>query len=1202
MPDGQNIIDLGYDVDKLTAQQKVVVACLNEVFQLSENLDGRKIAPDITGIQDFNRAQATSKKAMDDIGLAVKEYNKVLSDMAVTQAKQNAATSTAAENLAKEKAVLQATNAELKANAQLQNAVAGSIEEAVAKIKVLTLERNKLNLTTDEGKKRQEEINLKIDNANILIQNHSSALEKQKINVGNYSSILSGYANTLRGLRGPVSLLAEALGMSAFQANQFRLVVEHSLQGIASYFRGKTEAAGASKVWVSATTSATVATTTFDSALQTSTVTTLENTVVSEANTAAKEGETAAIDATAVALESEAVAAEGAEVATGGLLATLMPFLAVIAIAAVPIFLLVDAVKSWINADENALKAEKDLAESLEKSIALEKEAVETIKAKNEAQLKGAKEELALAEKAGASKDELLEKGKKIAQQELENAKKIKDSKGISDETVAAALAKEQKYQEALSRLQKRWNRIQEVDKDNSSKTYLSRQDKEDADKLKARIDTFESQHKYAKSDYDFQKGILDDFSKAQQAAAEKGIEITRHETEETNKLELQRLTDASEITKAKNAIILTDDKATLSQKLAALKGNNEAEKKVLEEGLRQKLTSAGARGSDGKYTKETLAEIEKVNTAKQVLDIKYFDDDRKIKLAFHNRDLEALKVYNETLLNETIESNKRIISSDVFSLEERTAALEDNASKQAEIINNEYQRQLELKGFAGKDITKLDKTQKHELEAIEVEHNAKLKALGIQSESELITIQLSTYEKLKKDAEEYYKDAGKDAELANSIQVLNTQIKYSEEKKALNDKFLAGTLGLKKYNAETKKLEDEAALQSLKDLQANIQAQIATEKIGLDNSVKSQEDLNSQIADLKANGKGADGSLDDQQKIELDSLNKKLHAEETAQKDHQIKMNNLDAQYAKNAEQIDKYKIAAKKAFKAQELELTKQLVNESVTLLKTLVDAGYENELNALRKVKDQTDENYSTELKNIESSTLSQQDKAARTVQLQAEQKARDKELEREQREIKNRQAKADRAFAIAAVVENTAMGIASVLSTGGGTHYADFGVSASLLVALVSSIGAAQIAAILSKPIPQYAEGTDYHPGGLAIVGEGKYKENVTLPSGESFIADKPMLLNLPMGTSVDPISSDAIETMMSNAMFHRTSKMVLLTEQRENRRNDKLEAVMKENNQLLKKIAERDTINKVVVSSKYDPAFERYIDIQVRGKA
>ena len=81
----------------------------------------------------------------------------------------------------------------------------------------------------------------------------------------------------------------------------------------------------------------------------------------------------------------------------------------------------------------------------------------------------------------------------------------------------------------------------------------------------------------------------------------------------------------------------------------------------------------------------------------------------------------------------------------------------------------------------------------------------------------------------------------------------------------------------------------------------------------------------------------------------------------------------------------------------------------------------------------------------------------------------------ETARKEREIQRRQAVNSRNAALFEVGVRTAMGVASVLSTGGGTYYADFGVSAGVLTALVLAQGALQAALILSKPLPAFRDG-------------------------------------------------------------------------------------------------------------------------------
>jgi hypothetical protein len=67
-----------------------------------------------------------------------------------------------------------------------------SIESLTKANKALREERNKLNLSTEQGKKRAQEINAVIDQNTSKIKSNVSAIEQQKINIGNYKSALDG--------------------------------------------------------------------------------------------------------------------------------------------------------------------------------------------------------------------------------------------------------------------------------------------------------------------------------------------------------------------------------------------------------------------------------------------------------------------------------------------------------------------------------------------------------------------------------------------------------------------------------------------------------------------------------------------------------------------------------------------------------------------------------------------------------------------------------------------------------------------------------------------------------------------------------------------------------------------------------------------------------------------------------------------------
>ncbi len=128
--------------------------------------------------------------------------------------------------------------------------------------------------------------------------------------------------------------------------------------------------------------------------------------------------------------------------------------------------------------------------------------------------------------------------------------------------------------------------------------------------------------------------------------------------------------------------------------------------------------------------------------------------------------------------------------------------------------------------------------------------------------------------------------------------------------------------------------------------------------------------------------------------------------------------------------------------------------------------------------------------------------------------AEQKAliQHKKIEEEKRRIKQKQARFDRLASIGQIIQNTAMGITSALGM--------FPPNVPLSVT-IGAIGAAQLAQVLAQPIPQFATGTDYAPGGLAIWGE-RGAELFHTPSGEIGLSpNKASLTNLEKGTKIIP---------------------------------------------------------------------------------
>lgn len=155
------------------------------------------------------------------------------------------------------------------------------------------------------------------------------------------------------------------------------------------------------------------------------------------------------------------------------------------------------------------------------------------------------------------------------------------------------------------------------------------------------------------------------------------------------------------------------------------------------------------------------------------------------------------------------------------------------------------------------------------------------------------------------------------------------------------------------------------------------------------------------------------------------------------------------------------------------------------------------------------------------------------------IEKEAKKKKDELEKEKRKQQVKQAIFNKATAALNIGLNTAQAIMAIASTGGGTWYADFGISAATLTAIYSAIGAAQLAAVLATPIPKYEFGTKGkpHDGGPALVAE-KRPEVIIEPGKSPYVISSPTLLNLSKGTEVIP-SIEEYQRNLNKDNFDKT---------------------------------------------------------------
>lgn len=218
---------------------------------------------------------------------------------------------------------------------------------------------------------------------------------------------------------------------------------------------------------------------------------------------------------------------------------------------------------------------------------------------------------------------------------------------------------------------------------------------------------------------------------------------------------------------------------------------------------------------------------------------------------------------------------------------------------------------------------------------------------------------------------------------------------------------------------------------------------------------------------------------------------------------------------------QSEKLKTAAFKKASAERLKIAKdeqQKIKEQI--IKTIqgvqdfaaygldiVSAQYEKQSQDLEQRSKQLDEYSKKEIEAIKRSALTEEEKQRRIAIIQQDTANKEAQLERRRRLVAEQQAKFERAKAIFDVIANTAVNLVKVFPN-------------PALMALAGAVGAAQLAAVIARPLPKYADGRDGGPAEWAIVGDGGRSEVVEYPRGGAWVTpDRPTKTFLPAGATV-----------------------------------------------------------------------------------
>ena len=317
----------------------------------------------------------------------------------------------------------------------------------------------------------------------------------------------------------------------------------------------------------------------------------------------------------------------------------------------------------------------------------------------------------------------------------------------------------------------------------------------------------------------------------------------------------------------------------------------------------------------------------------------------------------------------------------------------------------------------------------------------------------------------------------------------LGLQMDEAEEIRQLTMQYTQGAMKREEYEAEVLKIQQKYARKSIDLAMRSVEEQLNVANLSPEDRARLEE--------------------------ELSRLKIQLSDEET-----QVMLEND----RKQKESIEKKKQAVMDYMSK---------ASEALNAINGLANAIFEGRIQQIEDEQEANEEAGEKEQERIEeleaSGVLTKEQAEARKRAAEAKTEAKSEELEKKKAALQRKQAIWDKANQLAQTSIATARAIMEAWATLNPA-----------LVALISAMGAVQVATIAATPIPKYAKGTDYHPGGLAVVGDGGEHELVQTSRGAWLTPDVPTLVELPRGATVVPDID--VDKILMKRMFLDVDKL------------------------------------------------------------
>lgn len=454
-------------------------------------------------------------------------------------------------------------------------------------------------------------------------------------------------------------------------------------------------------------------------------------------------------------------------------------------------------------------------------------------------------------------------------------------------------------------------------------------------------------------------------------------------------------------------------------------------------------------------------------------------ENEKKLRLQYQ-------KDMDRDLANAT---TKYLVNQYKINLENRLAAAKEASKEEYDLkfekLQNEYQAELASAKATGADTHLID--EKYKKLSLDLMNDYYGKRLAKMQET-AATAQIVMDNQLKTELNALNEQQAQELEMAgnNAEKIAAIKEKYQNKSAELQEKYAITTA--------------QAQMQALKDQLTAFN--IADGEISDLLDKISQGEIDAAAAVLEAKGFEHDDAL---------NLAKSLASAEV-----QID----DAVTAHKLANMERVTDAATKARDARIANAEKWLnaVGEACNNINDLISTLFDAQIAKIEEQQEANQQQHDAAIANIDDEynkgLITQEESEIRKREIEEATAKREAELQKKKAQAEYKQALAEKANNISQIVIATSLGIMKA-----SPNWVN--------MALVAAMGAIQLATAIAQPIKAYKRGTDYHPGGLAIVGDGGKRE-VVETNGKYWITPKvPTLVEMPEGSKVFPDYLDFI---------------------------------------------------------------------------